>query len=237
MPRSRARAHCRLFPVADEPSDLQRRRSGRRDPPAPAVTFKVEREVSDDEEQITFSARPRAPRPTSLTVHRGPERSLSAEDPSRTSLLEPRPASVKRPAKLRKAGSAERLCRLKDKLMSRGGGCSRDRSSDEEAAPLVVRVGGACSPQDPSPSVELSPRSDAGSEGCAFDLLPEGKGRAGGYGGGGLPRQDSDASLGNMVEPYNLRLLARGASEALRLWRQDALDAPPWPSHESDSAV
>lgn len=254
-----------LLPVADEESELQLRAPpspppARRDPsilkgsgsvrrrqqqtpaPAPAlppaVTFNVECEGSDDEGQITFSARGRAPRPASLTVQRASPppaaRSLSAEDPTRAAAASPLRVN-KSAGALRSIGSAERLSRLKDKLVSRGGGGSDERSperfSDDESAPLVA--GARDRWREPLASAELSPRSDSTGDGSAFDLLPDDKGARGAArgGGGGLARADSDSSLGNMVEPYNLRLLAA------RLWRQDALDAPPWPGPDTDSAV
>lgn len=162
---------------------------------------------------------------------------------------------------LKKVSSAETLTRLKDKIMARGGGggASRDRSpprdepaSDSESAPLVASAGspapirvecGDRSLPDASGS-DFSPRSDmteleSPREGAtAFDLLPEGKGESERGGGARLARDDSAASLSNMVEPYNMRLLSRGASDARALWRQDALDSgPPWPWDEPDSAV
>ncbi|XP_063892186.1 kinase D-interacting substrate of 220 kDa B isoform X5 [Helicoverpa armigera] len=270
--------------------------SFRRRPPGdpPAVTFNVENEDdSDDDGQITFSARPRhstrvqdvprraAPpprsRPSSLLVADDapaapPPRSLSVEDSTRTGspILDLKLRGLRRTAEmLRKVSSAERLTRLRDKIMSRGGG-SRDRSpprdeaSDDESAPLVSPPGGpapvavpaVASPGPPSEastlagaagsgSAELSPRSDVTElesprdVGAAFDLLPGDKGAGGEARGGRLRRADSSGSLGNMVEPYNLRLLAHGTVDSARaLWRQDALDAgPPWPWDEPDSAV
>ncbi|CAH2251056.1 jg11798 [Pararge aegeria aegeria] len=101
---------------------------------------------------------------------------------------------------------------------------------------------------DGTASTDFSPRSeitDAGSpRGSApdFDLLPEGKGEGRAAIRAHFAREASDTSLSNMVEPYNMRLLAHGASDGSRgLWRQDALDSldsgPPWPPHEPDSAV
>lgn len=170
---------------------------------------------------------------------------------------------------LRKVSSAERLTRFKDKILSRSSG-SRDRSparedafSDDESVPLVSPPSSALhlqlvTPLAPSPpplgvsvasldapaSSELSPRSDLTElesprePDASFDMMPELKPGAGG--GGGVSRADSAASLGNMVEPYNLRLLAHGAGSAgvRALWRQDALDSdPPWPWDEPDSPV
>ncbi|KAJ8722652.1 hypothetical protein PYW07_003832 [Mythimna separata] len=286
----------------------QRRPHG--DPPA--VTFNVENEQdSDDDGQITFSARPRhttrvqderhasrahderysrahderqservhderraarppRERPSSLLV--APEdapdaaglqtRSLSVDDTKcgGSPIVDLKLRGLRRTAEiLRKVSSAERLTRLRDKIMSRGGGSrerspARDEPSDDESAPLVspgeTAPAAAGSPGPPSEastlagaaggSAELSPRSDVTElesprdMGSALDLLPLDKGGARAVG-----RVDSDASLGNMVEPYNLRLLAHGTVDSGRaLWRQDALDAgPPWPWDEPDSAV
>ncbi|XP_039746756.1 kinase D-interacting substrate of 220 kDa B isoform X3 [Pararge aegeria] len=118
-------------------------------------------------------------------------------------------------------------------------------------APIARPLGIECadrSPQDGTASTDFSPRSeitDAGSpRGSApdFDLLPEGKGEGRAAIRAHFAREASDTSLSNMVEPYNMRLLAHGASDGSRgLWRQDALDSldsgPPWPPHEPDSAV
>ncbi|XP_026744972.1 kinase D-interacting substrate of 220 kDa B isoform X3 [Trichoplusia ni] len=273
--------------------------SFRRRPPGdpPAVTFNVENEDdSDDDGQITFSARPRggarappAPRsrPCSLLVpDDAPDdppgaaalaaRSRSVEDSTKTGspVVDLKLRGLRRTADiLRKVSSAERLTRLRDKIMSRGGSRERspvrDEASDDESAPLVSPVGApmavAAAPASPGPpseastlagassagsaertptSAELSPRSDVTelespqSAGAAFDLLPGDK-RAEGGARARLERAPSSVSLGNMVEPYNMRLLARGTSDGARsLWRQDALDAgPPWPWDEPDSAV
>ncbi|XP_022819327.1 kinase D-interacting substrate of 220 kDa isoform X2 [Spodoptera litura] len=262
----------------------------------PAVTFNVEHEDdSDSDGQITFSARPRtarlddvprraapAPRsrPSSLLV--APEdavdvaglaaRSLSVEDSTRTGspIVDLKLRGLRRTAEiLRKVSSAERLSRLKDKIMSRGGGSrerspARDEPSDDESAPLVSP---GCAPLpvpvaigSPGPSSEtstlagaaengsasLSPRSDVTDlesprdVGNTFDLLPGDKSTAstaerGVRVDGRLERAGSSASVGNMVEPYNMRLLGEAGRA---LWRQDALDAgPPWPWDEPDSAV
>lgn len=177
---------------------------------APVVSFSVE----SDDAPISFTARPRPPR-----ARRSPRpSSLRLADDAAPAALAPaaRSLSVEDDLRLRGlrrgGGSAERLAWLRDRLAPR---------SDDESAPLVG-----------TPSAELSPRSDAGAGAwdsppagdlADLDLLPEGKG----------VRAASDASVSNMVEPYNMRLL----SEGLRaLWRQDALDCdPPW--HEPDSAV
>ncbi|XP_072943714.1 uncharacterized protein Arms isoform X2 [Epargyreus clarus] len=266
-------------PAASPPPPRRDRRApaarARRAPP-PAVSFSVENEEDSDDGHITFSARPRpaaAPprpdrpaRPRSLLV--APDaapppaaRSRSADDAARA----PEPAvdlklrTLRRTADvLRKVGSAERLARLKDKIVSRGGG-SRERSpsrdepaSDDESAPLVSSAAGSPSPpgarrpaaagDEGEGGADRSPRSDVTElesprEGSSrFDLLPERKGGAGrgaGAAAAAAPaRTDSAASLGNMVEPYNMRLLAHGT-----LWRQDALEDPPWPWDEPDSAV
>ncbi|XP_075969674.1 ankyrin repeat-rich membrane spanning isoform X2 [Anticarsia gemmatalis] len=260
----------------------------------PAVTFNVENEEdSDSDGQITFSARPRAAapaaprsRPSSLLV--APEdapdaaplatRSRSVEDSTRTGspIVDLKLRGLRRTAEiLRKVSSAERLSRLRDKIMSRGGGSRersppRDEPSDDESAPLVSppepapaaprpgrpaspsppsdstlagAEGGSPSPGDATASAELSPRSDVTElesprdAGAAFDLLPADKRAEGGA--RAARREDSGASLGDMIEPYNLRLLAHGTSDGARaLWRQDALDSgPPWPWDEPDSAV
>ncbi|XP_034840584.2 kinase D-interacting substrate of 220 kDa B isoform X3 [Maniola hyperantus] len=271
------------------------------EPRAPAVCFSVENE-EDDDGHITFTARPRArraaarARPSSLRLpddapdaaRRPPARSLSVEDSTRTGspVLDLKLRNLRRTADiLRKVGSAERLARFKDKIMSRGPG-SRDRSpprdetaSDDESAPLVssppgnalrsVRpsspvparsgsgaliarpLGVECadrSPQDGTASADFSPRSemtDAESpRGSApdFDLLPESKSEVRTAARVRFAREPSETSLSNMIEPYNLRLLAHGTSDGTRgLWRQDAMDSldsgPPWPPHEPDSAV
>lgn len=252
----------------------------------PAVTFNVENEEDSDDGHITFSARPAArpppavatapspppprrprSRPSSLLVARDePDaparlaaRSRSVEDSTRTGspVVDLKLRNLRRTADiLRKVSSAERLTRLKDKIM-RGGG-SRERSpardepapSDDESAPLVSPGGASprplgveCGRSAPG-SAEPSPRSDLteleSPRPADFDLLPAGKG------GGGrdsprprAARHDSGSSISNMVEPYNMRLLAHGTSDSCRaLWRQDALDAgPPWPWDEPDSAV
>lgn len=285
-------------PLRRDPSILKgggsfRRRAG--DAPV-AVTFNVESERdSDDDGQITFSARHRAtahyrrspapapspgpspspprsrpasllmaadeaPDPARLAAH-----SRSVEDSSYAGtgspVLDLKLRGLRKTAAiLRKVSSAERLTRLKDKIM-RGGG-SRDRSparddlfSDDESQPLVspaplapAALGVECGSAEAAGSADLSPRSDlteleSPRDASALDLLPEGKGeearRGGGGGGGGAAREGSGASLCNMVEPYNMRLVAHGASEGARgLWRQDAVDAgPPWPWDEPDSPV
>lgn len=253
---------------------------------------------SDDDGQITFSVRPRhttrvqderraapAPRsrPSSLLVEDAPAaglqaRSLSVDDSKCTGspVVDIKLRGLRRTAEiLRKVSSAERLTRLRDKIMSRGSGSrerspARDEPSDDESAPLVSPTGapGQLSPaplgspgqlapaslSSPGPtseastvagatcgSADLSPRSDVTElesphdVGAAFDLLPGDKGARPAR----LQRVDSGASLGNMVEPYNMRLLAHGTVDSARaLWRQDALDAgPPWPWDEPDSAV
>ncbi|XP_073943884.1 ankyrin repeat-rich membrane spanning isoform X4 [Choristoneura fumiferana] len=232
-----------------QPSSL-RGRARRSAPDPPNVTFNVENEDDSDDGQITFSARPRPrSRPSSLLVC-GDE-----PPPPQDHKL----SGIRKTADmLKKVSSAETLTRLKEKIMARGGS-SRDRSpprdeptSDSESAPLVAAAGspapirvecGDRSLADASGS-DFSPRSDiteleSPREGAtAFDLLPEGKGENERGGGARLARDDSAASLSNMVEPYNMRLLSRGASDARALWRQDALDSgPPWPWDEPDSAV
>ncbi|XP_052737479.1 kinase D-interacting substrate of 220 kDa B isoform X3 [Bicyclus anynana] len=270
---------------------------------APTVSFSVENE-EDDDGHITFTARPRArrparPRPSSLRLpddapepgdpaRRLSARSLSVEDSSRASpVLDLKLRNLRRTADmLRKVGSAERLARFKDKILSRGPG-SRERSpprdeaaSDDESAPLVSSpdaaalgvdarspspaspgtarpgsgalgarpLGVECadrSPRDGTASADFSPRSevtDAESPRDSapdFDLLPEGKGDGRPAARAHFARGASDGSLSNMMEPYNMRLLAHGAADGSRgLWRQDALDGgPPWPPHEPDSAV
>ncbi|CAG9783821.1 unnamed protein product [Diatraea saccharalis] len=273
------------LPPAREPPILKSAgsfRSRRALAEPPAVTFNVENEQeSDDDGQITFSARPRpavhyrappAPalsmtvdeprrprsRPSSLLMTEEEEparlaaRSRSVEDSTRTGspVVDLKLRNLRRTADiLRKVSSAERLSRLKDKIMSRGSG-SRERSpeavaSDDESAPLVspplgvdCRDGAASA--DPSPRSDLteldSPRPAAGV--TDFDMLPAGKG-SGRESPRRTPRLDSTTSLSNMVEPYNMRLLAHGTSESCRaLWRQDALDSgPPWPWDDPDSAV
>ncbi|XP_045785394.1 kinase D-interacting substrate of 220 kDa B isoform X2 [Maniola jurtina] len=267
------------------------------EPRAPAVCFSVENE-EDDDGHITFTARPRArraaarARPSSLRLPddapRPPARSLSVDDSTRTGspVLDLKLRNLRRTADiLRKVGSAERLARIKDKIMSRAPG-SRDRSpprdetaSDDESAPLVSSPPGAAvrsarlaspaaarsdsgalvarplgvecadrSPQDGTASTDFSPRSettDAESpRGSApdFDLMPESKSEARSAARVRFARESSETSLSNMLEPYNLRLLAHGTSDGSRgLWRQDAMDSldsgPPWPPHEPDSAV
>ncbi|CAG4911279.1 unnamed protein product [Colias eurytheme] len=98
--------------------------------------------------------------------------------------------------------------------------------------------------QDCTASSDFSPRSDLTElespreSGTDFDHLPENK-----YLTTNpkidMIREASDGSISNMVEPYNMRLLAHGTTEGSRaLWRQDALDSgPPWPWDEPDSAV
>ncbi|XP_059057143.1 kinase D-interacting substrate of 220 kDa B [Achroia grisella] len=286
----------------------------------PAVTFNVENEEDSDDGHITFSARPRrsndeAPhnnrtartrqdrsRPSSLLVAEDPldagrlsTRSRSVEDSTRTGspVVDLKLKNLRRTAEiLRKVSSAERLTRLKDKILSRGSG-SRERSpprdetlgSEDESAPLVSsseqsHVAGSSpessptaapsvrshstmasssapsrpievdcgnrSLQDVTASSDFSPRSDiteldSPRDGAAdFDLLPPNKAND----DRSVPRvhierHDSGASVSNMIEPYNMRLLAHGSSENCRpLWRQDALDpGPPWPWDEPDSAV
>lgn len=282
-----------------------RRRAG--DAPAVTFNVEHERD-SDDDGQITFSVRTRgahyraspspAPspprsRPSSLLVaaEEAPDatrlaaHSRSVEDSSRAGAGAASPVVDlklrglrKTAAILRKVSSAERLTRLKDKIM-RGGG-SRERSpardepfSDDESQPLVSPAGAnraapgepaaatplvpqalgvECGSADATGSADLSPRSDlteleSPRDAHALDLLPESKrdeprgGGGGGGGGGGarVAREGSGGSLCNMVEPYNMRLLAHGTSEGARsLWRQDAVDAgPPWPWDEPDSPV
>ncbi|KAF9421826.1 hypothetical protein HW555_002266 [Spodoptera exigua] len=138
---------------------------------------------------------------------------------------------------------------------------ARDEPSDDESAPLVspgcapvpipAAVGSPGPPSEASTlagaadngSASLSPRSDVTElesprdVGAAFDLLPGDK-RADDRATRPAARLDhaaSSASLGDMVEPYNMRLLGEAGRG---LWRQDALDAgPPWPWDEPDSAV
>lgn len=267
-----------------DPSILKSGGSFRRRLDPPAVTFNVENERdSDDEGQITFSAHPRgahyraspAPspprsRPSSLLVEDTVDsarlsHARSVEDsriPSGSPIVDLKLRGLRKTAAiLRKVSSAERLTRLKDKIM-RGGG-SRERSpvrddtfSDDESQPLVSPAELVTSAGEPmartplgvdcevdgSNSAELSPRSDLTeleSPHAALDVLPERKGDEDRGGGERVLRQESDASLCNMVEPYNMRLLAHGASEGARaLWRQDAMDSgPPWPWDEPDSPV
>ncbi|XP_013180376.1 PREDICTED: kinase D-interacting substrate of 220 kDa isoform X4 [Papilio xuthus] len=294
----------------------------RRHADPPAVTFNVENEEDSDDGQITFSARPRpavhyraspAPppaatrsRPSSLLVSgedvrelddRLAARSRSVEDSTNTGspIVDLKLRSLKRTAEiLKKVGSAERLTRFKDKIMSRGNG-SRERSppreetaSDDESAPLVSSpaappppprdisasstsnssplasssqsracptspnkklIGVDCgdrSLQDITASTDFSPRSDLtdleSPRECTvqFDHLPECKSGDGKNTKLHVAREDSSSSLSNMVEPYNMYLLAHGTSENCRgLWRQNALDSgPPWPwDDEPDSAV
>lgn len=255
----------------------------RRDPPA--VTFNVENEEDSDDGQITFSARPRpaaprrpppAPRsrPSSLLVApddapdaRLTVRSKSVEDSSKTGspIVDLKLKSLRKTAEiLKKVSSAERLSRLKDKIMRTSG--SRDRSpareeSDDESAPLVaVASAPATAPGSPRPlalecgdrdrdvtastDADVSPRSDlteleSPRAAADFDLMPEGKSDEERAPARLQARADSAVSLSNMVEPYNMRLLAHGTSDSARaLWRQDALDSgPPWPWDEPDSAV
>ncbi|XP_037295400.1 kinase D-interacting substrate of 220 kDa B isoform X3 [Manduca sexta] len=176
--------------------------------------------------------------------------------------VDPKLRGLRRTAEiLRKVSSAERLSRLRE-IMSRGSG-SRERTpprsevqSDDESAPLVsppeprgpaeAPRPAARSPPDGTAAGDASPSSavtDLESPRTAetdFDLLPEGKGGDDRTASRSpLERAGSSASVSNMVEPYNMRLLARGASESARtLWRQDALDpGPPWPWDDPDSAV
>lgn len=276
-----------------DPSILKGAGSFRRRPPGdpPNVTFNVENEQdSDDDGQITFSARPHASRgsnaprsrPSSLLVAaedvpdatglgRLAARSRSVEDSTNTGspIVDLKLRGLRRTAEiLRKVSSAERLTRLRDKIMSRGGGSrerspARDELSDDESAPLVSPGGAPPSttvarpPSSGPPSEastlagteggELSPRSDVTElesprdVGAAFDLLPakDEADSARVERAERLARADSSSSVSNMVEPYNMRLLAHGTSDSARaLWRQDALDAgPPWPWDEPDSAV
>ncbi|XP_028161916.1 kinase D-interacting substrate of 220 kDa B isoform X2 [Ostrinia furnacalis] len=246
------------------------RRRALADPPA--VTFSVENEHDSDDGHITFSARPppAAPRrarsrPRSLLVAAddAPEpaaRSRSVEDSTRSGspVVDLKLRGLRRTADvLRKVSSAERLARLKDKIMARDRSPARDEpaASDDESAPLVSPprppppppLGVECERErEQGASSDPSPRSDLteldSPRGADFDLLPAGKGagpevtHAHGH---GHARRDSGASLSNMVEPYNLRLLAHGTTDSGRaLWRQDALDAgPPWPWDEPDEAV
>ncbi|XP_050680910.1 uncharacterized protein LOC126976568 [Leptidea sinapis] len=256
----------------------------------PVVTFKVENEEDSDEGHITFSAPARsrraASRPSSLLLaDDAPDladlssRSKSVEDSIRNSspVVDLKLRNLRRTADMiRKVGSAERLSRFKDKILSLNG--SRERSppddgaalSDDESMPLVTSpavsaasdllassassahcrttLGVECgdrSLQDITASSDFSPRSDLtdlesprGS--TDFDLLPESKHATTPLKPKvGMVREESDGSISNMVEPYNMRLFAHGTSEGLRsLWRQDALDSgPPWPWDEPDSAV
>lgn len=190
-------------------------------------------------------------------------RSRSVEDSTRTGspVVDLKLRSLRRTADiLRKVSSAERLTRLKDKIM-RGGG-SRDRSpprdepaaSDDESAPLVSPPLASPPPRPPlgvecerereaGASADPSPRSDLteleSPRPADFDLLPACKGDAERESPRPRARRGSSASLADAVEPYNMRLLAHGTSDSCRaLWRQDALDAgPPWPWDEPDSAV
>ncbi|KAL0893988.1 hypothetical protein ABMA27_014062 [Loxostege sticticalis] len=190
-------------------------------------------------------------------------RSRSVEDSTRTGspVVDLKLRSLRRTADiLRKVSSAERLTRLKDKIM-RGGG-SRDRSpprdepaaSDDESAPLVSPPLASPPPRPPlgvecerereaGASADPSPRSDLteleSPRPADFDLLPACKGDAERESPRPRARRGSLASLADAVEPYNMRLLAHGTSDSCRaLWRQDALDAgPPWPWDEPDSAV
>lgn len=281
----------------------------------PAVTFNVENEEeSDDDGQITFSARPhrvqtahyRAPQPAVSSSPRGepsvlrsrpssllvaaedaPDslnlnvRSKSVEDSTKTDspVVDLKRKNLRKTAEiLRKVSSAERLTRLKDKIMRASSG-SRDRSpareegSDDESAPLVASAqsspaanlsrgsGSSIASQSPPPpralgveigdrslqdvsaTSDISPRSDLteleSPRTADFDVLPEGKSDEERNGGcARIERVDSGGSVSNMVEPYNMRLLSRGASDARYLWRQDALESgPPWPWDEPDSAV
>lgn len=203
-------------------------------------------------------------------------RSKSVEDSTKTGspVVDLKRKNLRKTAEiLRKVSSAERLSRLKDKIM-RGSSGSRDRSpareegSDDESAPLVASApsspganqshgSGSVASQSPPPQAlgveigdrslqdasansDISPRSDLteleSPRTADFDMLPEGKSDE--ERGGGCARVDSGGSVSNMVEPYNMRLLSRGASEARYLWRQDALESgPPWPWDEPDSAV
>ncbi|XP_028037940.1 kinase D-interacting substrate of 220 kDa B isoform X4 [Bombyx mandarina] len=259
-----------------DPSILKGGSVRRRDPPAVTFNFENEEE-SDDDGQITFSARPRpsalyrprpAPRPSSprsrpssllvanedsVDSARLAARSRSVEDSSRApSLDQPldlKLRSLRKTAEiLRKVSSAERLTRLRDKIISRNG--SRDRSppreyatSDDESAPLVSSDDARAVP---SGGAQLSPRSDLTelesprSRDAAFDLLPEHKASENRTTRPDLERSGSWASVSNMVEPYNMRLLSHGTADGCRsLWRQDALDSdPPWPwDDEPDSVV
>ncbi|XP_041977388.1 kinase D-interacting substrate of 220 kDa B isoform X11 [Aricia agestis] len=215
-------------------------------PRAPAVSFSVESE--DDDGHITFAARPRprraarAPRPASLRLDEPPARPAARAHSVEDTAAAPAPAAsaLRRTADaLARVGSADGLARLKDRILSRGGSRERSpaRSDDDESAPLVCRSPAgrdlAASPAGrdlaASPASDLteleSPRADPA------DLLPCDKS---GEAGGGCTerggRRASDPSL-DMVEPYNMRLLGHA------LWRQDALDDPPWPWAEPDSAV
>ncbi|CAH2990633.1 unnamed protein product [Chilo suppressalis] len=190
-------------------------------------------------------------------------RSRSVEDSTRTGspVVDLKLRNLRRTADiLRKVSSAERLSRFKDKIMSRDRSPTRSEAagSDDESAPLVSPgagparpLGVECEREGAPASAEPSPRSDltelesphATGGAPDFDLLPAGKGTGGGGGGRESPRRtprlDSECSLSNMVEPYNMRLLAHGTSDSCRaLWRQDALDSgPPWPWDDPDSAV
>uniref|UniRef100_A0A2A4JWT6 Uncharacterized protein n=1 Tax=Heliothis virescens TaxID=7102 RepID=A0A2A4JWT6_HELVI len=140
------------------------------------------------------------------------------------------------------AGSPRALRR--DPSILKGGSFRRRPPGDPPAVTFNVENEDD-SDDDGQITAELSPRSDVTElesprdVGAAFDLLPGDKGAGGEARGGRLRRADSSGSLGNMVEPYNLRLLAHGTVDSARaLWRQDALDAgPPWPWDEPDSAV
>ncbi|XP_026329834.1 kinase D-interacting substrate of 220 kDa B isoform X4 [Hyposmocoma kahamanoa] len=207
-------------------------------------------------------------------------RSMSVEDSTKTDspIVDLKRKNLRKTAELlRKVSSAERLSRLKDKII-RGSSGSRDRSpareegSDDESVPLVASVpsspatnlsrgsGSSFASQSPPPQAlgveigdrslqdvsansDVSPRSDLteleSPRTADFDVLPEGKSdeeRGGAC--ARVERVDSSGSVSNMVEPYNMRLLSRGASDARYLWRQDALESgPPWPWDEPDSAV
>ncbi|CAK1545285.1 unnamed protein product [Leptosia nina] len=109
--------------------------------------------------------------------------------------------------------------------------------------PLDVECGDRS--QEYTASSDFSPRSDTTElespreSGTVFDMLPESKNGNGPSYKVSMIREESNGSISNMVEPYNMRLLAHGTTEGSRaLWRQDALDSgPPWPWDEPDSAV
>ncbi|XP_068629361.1 kinase D-interacting substrate of 220 kDa B [Battus philenor] len=270
--------------------------------PRPAVHYRAAAPpppLAQDNSRVPLS------RPSSLLVSgedvrelddRLATRSRSVEDSTKTGspIVDLKLRSLKRTAEiLKKVGSAERLTRFKDKIMSRGNG-SRERSpprdepgSDDESAPLVSSpstdlhrdrsasstsnssplgpssqsrtyptsptkkmLGVHCgdrSLQDITASTDFSPRSDItdleSPRECTaeFDHLPECKSGSGKNNTKlDIARENSDSSLSNMVEPYNMYLLSHGTSENCRaLWRQNALDSgPPWPwDDEPDSAV
>ncbi|KAL4705768.1 hypothetical protein ACJJTC_006549 [Scirpophaga incertulas] len=181
----------------------------------------ISEEESDGEEPATMGgARWRRGRPPAVTFsveheHDHEDGQITFTAPTRPlSLHETRPSPSQKPRKLRSTDAVNRAsAELK---------CSPS-ASDDESAPLV-------SPQ--------SDTTDASSPRDAFDVLPAdkdcGKRTRTVLG----PSLGSGSSLCNMVEPYNMRLLAHGTADGGRLWRQDALDAgPPWPWNDPDEAV